>query len=50
MAVQERDPLEELIRQGRARRPASWARRRHDPEVEFPGTDEEFDGLLSGSS
>jgi prevent-host-death family protein len=43
------DPLEELIRQGKARRPASYARhRRPDPEVEFRGTDEEFDSLQHG--
>ncbi|HKF75300.1 MAG TPA: type II toxin-antitoxin system prevent-host-death family antitoxin [Candidatus Dormibacteraeota bacterium] len=44
------DPLEELIRQGRARRPATYTRRRHEPDVEFPGTDEEFDELVRGSS
>lgn len=43
------DPLEELIRQGRARRPPSYEKRRHpDPGIAFSGTDEEFDELLNG--
>lgn len=41
-----RDPLEELIRQGRVRRPETYARRRHEPNVEFPGTDQDLDKLL----
>jgi prevent-host-death family protein len=44
-----RDPLEELVRQGRARRPETYTRRRHDPGVEFKGTDAEFDDLTNGS-
>jgi antitoxin (DNA-binding transcriptional repressor) of toxin-antitoxin stability system len=40
------DPLEDLIRQGRARRSETYTRRRHDPGVEFRGTDREFEDLL----
>src|SRR3981081_4177020 len=38
-------PLDELVRQGRARRPESYGRRRHAPDVGFSGTDEEFEAL-----
>jgi prevent-host-death family protein len=38
-------PLDEMIRAGQARRPANYTRRRHESDVGFPGTDEEFDNL-----
>lgn len=44
-----RDPLEELIKQGQARRPATYTRRRNEPDIEFRGTDQEFDDLVRGS-
>ena len=44
------DRLEQLIRQGRARRPQSYSRRRHEANVEFKGTDEEFERLVRESS
>jgi prevent-host-death family protein len=43
------DPLERLIREGRARRPATYAQRRREPDVEFNGTDEEFERLVRES-
>src|SRR2546430_17668308 len=43
------DPLEQLIREGRARRPETYARRRHEANVEFEGTDEEFERLVRES-
>lgn len=43
------DPLEQLIQQGRARRPETYTRRRHEPDVEFEGSDEEFERLVRES-
>jgi prevent-host-death family protein len=43
------DPLEQLIRQGRARRPDTYAKRRREADVEFEGTDEDFERLVRES-
>jgi antitoxin (DNA-binding transcriptional repressor) of toxin-antitoxin stability system len=43
------DPLEQLIRQGRARRPETYTQRRREANVEFHGTDEEFERLVRES-
>lgn len=40
------DPLEQLIRAGRARRPESYEMRRHEADVDFDGTDEEFERMV----
>jgi hypothetical protein len=43
------DPLEQLIRQGRARRPETYAKRRREADAEFEGTDEDFERLVRES-